>query len=126
MCPGAASSPHSPVNTTRLITRGLVSAKKSRHSAGSAWVWTVAIMSLFPLPLAGGVRGGSMREWTRPPPAPPASGRGVSVRGRRRSRADRVVVRVVVLDHRQRLELVVRRRARQRPFERRRALAPVV
>ena len=32
--PGAASSPHSPVNTTRLITRGLVSAKKSRQSAG--------------------------------------------------------------------------------------------
>ena len=33
---GAASSPHRPVNTTRLITRGLVSARKSRQSAGSA------------------------------------------------------------------------------------------
>ena len=33
---GATSSPHRPVNTTRLITRGLVSARKSRQSAGSA------------------------------------------------------------------------------------------
>ena len=35
ICSGAASMPHSPVKITRLITRGLVSAKKSRHSAGS-------------------------------------------------------------------------------------------
>ncbi len=41
--PGAASSPHRPVKITRLITRGLVSAKKSRHSAGS-WVGTVWVM----------------------------------------------------------------------------------
>jgi hypothetical protein len=34
MVPGAASRPHRPVKTTRLITRGLVSAKKSRQSAG--------------------------------------------------------------------------------------------
>src|SRR4051794_22773965 len=33
---GAASIPHSPENTTRLITRGLVSARMSRQSAGSA------------------------------------------------------------------------------------------
>src|SRR3546814_13844363 len=34
-CPGAASSPHSAVNTTSDITRGLVSANRSRQSAGS-------------------------------------------------------------------------------------------
>ena len=33
---GAASMPHSPVKTTSVITRGLVSARKSRQSAGSA------------------------------------------------------------------------------------------
>src|SRR3954454_14894517 len=33
---GAASKPHNPEKTTRLITRGLVSARKSRQSAGSA------------------------------------------------------------------------------------------
>ena len=33
---GAASMPHSPVNTTSVITRGLVSARKSRHSAGGS------------------------------------------------------------------------------------------
>ena len=33
---GAASIPHRPVNTTRLITRGLVSANRSRQSAGKA------------------------------------------------------------------------------------------
>ena len=32
---GAAIRPHNPVNTTRLITRGLVSASRSRQSAGS-------------------------------------------------------------------------------------------
>src|SRR5262245_25810830 len=32
---GAASKPHRPENTTRLITRGLVSARISRQSAGS-------------------------------------------------------------------------------------------
>ena len=34
MWPGAASRPHNPVKTTSVITRGLVSAQKSRHSAG--------------------------------------------------------------------------------------------
>jgi len=38
---GATSIPHRPVKTTRLITRGLVSARKSRQSAGS--VWSVAM-----------------------------------------------------------------------------------
>jgi hypothetical protein len=33
--PGAASSPQSPVKMTKLITRGLVSAKKSRQSPGA-------------------------------------------------------------------------------------------
>ncbi len=33
MLPGAASRPHSAVNTTRRMTLGLVSAKKSRQSA---------------------------------------------------------------------------------------------
>src|SRR5690606_10510513 len=122
MLPGAASSPHRPVNTTRLITRGLVSAKKSRHSAGSGAVrvsvWTVAVMSLS--------KGGAPYP-ARPLPlscAVLADHR--SMRGCRALRADRVVVRVVVLDHRQRLELMVRRRARQRPLERRRPFAPVV
>src|SRR5690606_917347 len=47
--PGAARRPQSPVKTTRLITRGLVSAKKSRHSAGrgrtSDGLWTVAVIA---------------------------------------------------------------------------------
>jgi hypothetical protein len=34
MSPGAASRPHRPVKITSVITRGLVSAKKSRQSAG--------------------------------------------------------------------------------------------
>ncbi len=36
MCTGAARRPHRPVNTTNVITRGLVSARKSRQSAGKA------------------------------------------------------------------------------------------
>ena len=32
---GATNSPHKPVNTTRYMTRGLVSARMSRQSAGS-------------------------------------------------------------------------------------------
>ena len=35
-CTGATSSPQRPVKTTSVITRGLVSARKSRHSAGMA------------------------------------------------------------------------------------------
>ena len=57
--PGAASRPHSPVNTTRLITRGLVSAKKSRQSAGS---------------------GVALRAWSCGHRLPPAGGVGPSVR----------------------------------------------
>jgi hypothetical protein len=33
---GAANSPHSPVKITKVMTRGLVSAKKSRQLAGKA------------------------------------------------------------------------------------------
>src|SRR5690606_6394816 len=108
--PGAASRPHSPVNTTSRITRGLVSAKKSRQSAGRAWVWAaVAVIA------------------TRAPPARRQARTGGKGLVRRAGlRPDRVVVRVVILDHRQCSELVVRRRARQRPFERGRAFAPVV
>ena len=43
--PGAANSPHSPVKITRLITRGFVSAKKSRQSAGIAFA-VVAVIAL--------------------------------------------------------------------------------
>ena len=42
--PGAASSPHRPVKTTSVITRGLVSANRSRQSAGRPWVWTAVLM----------------------------------------------------------------------------------
>src|SRR3954464_2986385 len=35
-CAGATNIPHRPEKTTRLITRGLVRATKSRQSAGSA------------------------------------------------------------------------------------------
>ncbi len=38
---GAASIPHSPVKTTSVITRGLVSARKSRQSAGRVIVCAV-------------------------------------------------------------------------------------
>jgi len=38
---GAASMPHRPVKTTSVITRGLVSARKSRQSAGRAIVSVV-------------------------------------------------------------------------------------
>ncbi len=38
MDPGAASKPHRPVKITSVMTRGLVSAKKSRHSAGNVRV----------------------------------------------------------------------------------------
>src|SRR5690606_2722404 len=94
--PGAARRPQSPVKTTRLITRGLVSAKKSRHSAGrgrtSDGLWTVAVIA-------------------NSNPLPSENGRGMdtnSVGRLPRSRSDGIMVRVVVLDHRQRLELVVR------------------
>ena len=42
--PGAASSPHSPVNTTRVMTRGLVSANRSRQSAGRSREETAVLM----------------------------------------------------------------------------------
>src|SRR3546814_854836 len=56
-CPGAASSPHSAVNTTSDITRGLVSANRSRQSAGSIispWVRLCAKASSGPQGLPGG------------------------------------------------------------------------
>ena len=40
---GAASRPHSPVKITRLITRGLVSDRKSRQSAGKGIGWAEAV-----------------------------------------------------------------------------------
>ena len=46
MCAGAASNPQRPVKMTRLITRGLVSAKKSRHSAGIAGAVVVVMPGL--------------------------------------------------------------------------------
>ena len=42
---GAASMPHRPVNTTSVITRGLVSARKSRQSAGRAGEAAEAVMT---------------------------------------------------------------------------------
>src|SRR3546814_3379922 len=50
--PGAASSPHSAVNTTSDMTRGLVSANRSRQASGSAcfpWVRLWAISNLYTL-----------------------------------------------------------------------------
>src|SRR4051812_39350563 len=40
---GATRWPHRPVKTTSVITRGLVSAKKSRQSAIGAWVVIAAL-----------------------------------------------------------------------------------
>src|SRR4051812_3702733 len=60
---GAASSPHSPVNTTRLITRGLVSARKSRQSAGAAVESSAAAME------SGGPIGGCALKRKTPPSA---------------------------------------------------------
>src|SRR5688500_10284324 len=56
---GAASIPHSPVNTTRLITLGLVSASKSRQSAGrraaALWMALLVIGSLVSQSIFGSV-----------------------------------------------------------------------
>ena len=43
---GATSSPHRPVNTTRLMTRGLVSARKSRQSAGRAAGFVISMAGI--------------------------------------------------------------------------------
>ena len=50
MEPGAASSPQIAVNTTSVITRGFVSAKKSRHSVGifTAMVVLAVISNAWP------------------------------------------------------------------------------
>ena len=42
---GATSSPQRPVNTTRLITRGLVSANRSRGEAGRLVAVTAGVMT---------------------------------------------------------------------------------
>src|SRR3954469_2114483 len=43
---GAASSPHRPENTTRLIALGLVSARRSRQSAGSAAAFVISMVDI--------------------------------------------------------------------------------
>ena len=64
---GAASIPHRPVKTTRLITRGLVSATKSRQSAGSAAGFVISMVGM----------AGPIRAWPRE--EKPAAGRAGDV-----------------------------------------------
>src|SRR6478735_7913041 len=97
---GAASNPHSPVKTTRLITRGLVGANRSRQSAGRLWSCEIGRL----------VTWGPIGSWTgrekagsRPNEKRPGRSRGAYV-VRPQSR---------LVDLRQRLELVERRRAGQ-------------
>src|SRR5690554_5039459 len=91
--PGAASRPHKPVNTTKLITRGLVSAKKSRHSAGKAGLALAVIICPVILSQKG------VHRCRRTPPLNWSGPIGGPKSGFRRRRSDRVVMRVVVLDH---------------------------
>ena len=98
---GATSRPHSPVKTTSVITRGLVSARKSRQSAGRRRQECR--------------RRHRHRQLTVQHPAP--------ARRYRRLRAGWMPLR------RQSTfgsvsNWWIGRRARQRPFERRRAFAP--
>ena len=62
---GATSKPHRPVKTTRLITRGLVSATKSRQSAGSA-----AGLLISRVGMAGAIRGWRLEEKPLPAAGP--------------------------------------------------------
>ena len=78
---GAASSPHNPLNTTRLITRGLVSARKSRQSAGSAAVCGISMAGI----------AAPIRAWagTEKPHSPPSKGRGDGVGAGERAQCPR-------------------------------------
>ena len=117
--PGAANNPHSAVKTTRDITRGLVSAQKSCQRAGNPMSCVVVVIC-FPTPdvtVRSQVRaleqGKSMAQGALPSLLPHAAcTREESIFG--------------LLDHRQRFELVIRRRAGQRPFEGRCTFTPII
>ena len=55
MAPGAAKRPHRPVNTTSVMTRGLVSARKSRQWAVIGVDVIVAVVISVPAPPFGGI-----------------------------------------------------------------------
>ena len=60
---GAASIPHSPVNTTRLITRGLVSANRSRQSAGKRAAALSRALLVIGSPVTQSIFGSVLNWW---------------------------------------------------------------